>query len=93
MQIKNLLIPVAAHAARYPAAGEVVRRDLYRNPVAWQHADLVNPQLSSNVRKNNVSRIYLYTKKSIGKVLYNLALKLYDFLAFVGLLSAGRYTI
>ena len=69
-----MLICVAAHSARDSAAGQVVRRYLYGNAIARQHANLVNPELSSNVRQNNLSRIYLYTKKSIGKVLDDLAL-------------------
>jgi hypothetical protein len=45
------------------------------------------------MRQNNLPRVYLDTKKSIGQGFYDFAVKLYSFFAFVGLpevLSAVR---
>ena len=58
------------------AAGQVIRRHLDRDLVTGENSDKIHPQLSGNVREDNVSVSDIYLKHGVGQGLYYRALEL-----------------
>jgi hypothetical protein len=58
--------------------GQVVWRQLYRDLVTGQDADIVHPHFTRNVAKDHVAVFQLNSKRCIRKVLENLTLHLYN---------------
>src|SRR3972149_3760112 len=70
----NLLRPVC-----YPASGEVVRRELHRDLVAWQYLNEVHPHLAGYVRQDLVPVFELHPEHRVGQSLDYRPLNLYCF--------------
>ena len=60
------------------ARAQVVRRQLDRDLVAGQDADVVHAHLSGDVPEHDMAVFQLHTERGVGEILENLALHLND---------------